>query len=267
MPELAEVEFYRKEWDPGLGHKVLRVHANTGARVYRDDASPSAIAPALTGRIFRASHAHGKNLLFAFSGGLWLGGHLGMSGKLLAKVADYPPERHDHLVLFFRHVSLVFSDYRMFGRLHLHRSKIEPEWWRALPPAILSPQFSADLVQSSLAKRARSPIKAALLDQSLFPGIGNWMADEILWRCGHYPGTFCSTLTKPEIRELWKTTRRISRDAVRIIGSDWSDPPETWLFNHRWKKGHLCPRCRTPLARDEIAGRTTCWCPKCQGEH
>jgi formamidopyrimidine-DNA glycosylase len=267
MPELAEVEFYRKEWNPGLGHKVLRVHANTGARVFRDCAAPDKLAPALTGKTYRASFAHGKNLLFAFSGNLWLGGHLGMSGKLTAKAPDYVPEKHDHLVLVFRDTALVFTDYRMFGRLVLDRCKREPEWWQALPPAILSARFTLGRMESHLARRSRSPLKAALLDQAIFPGVGNWMADEILWRCGHYPGALCATLTKPEARELWKVTRRISRDAVRIIGTDWSDPPDSWLFNHRWKKGQACPRCATPLARDEIAGRTTCWCPKCQGQH
>ena len=66
------------------------------------------------------------------------------------------------------------------------------------------------------------------------------------------------------IAPLRQTIQQVSQQAMETIGETWADPPDTWLFNHRWKDGGHCPRCRTPLIREDLRGRTCCWCPKCQ---
>ncbi|NJK91109.1 MAG: Fpg/Nei family DNA glycosylase, partial [Blastochloris sp.] len=83
----------------------------------------------------------------------------------------------------------------------------------------------------------------------------------ILWRASLHPRRSAGSLTPREIKTLWKHTQKVIRDALRVIGHDWSDPPNSWLFNHRWKDGGLCPKTKTPLIRETIAGRTTCWSP------
>lgn len=110
----------------------------------------------------------------------------------------------------------------------------------------------------------RSPVKGALLDQDTFPGIGNWMADEILWRAKLHPRRPCYSLDGEEFLHLHQTTRWVSREALRIIGTNWGEPPDTWLFQHRWKDGGLCPATGAPLRRETIAGRTTAWSPERQ---
>ncbi|MDB3941321.1 hypothetical protein N9406_10165, partial [Verrucomicrobiales bacterium] len=97
-------------------------------------------------------------------------------------------------------------------------------------------------------------------------GIGNWMADEICWRLQIPPATRSGELTDEQLDAVWKITRQVSRDALRVIGDDWKTPPNSWLFNHRWKDGGNCPRrgCGTGLERADLRGRTTCWCPQCQ---
>ncbi|HRQ87234.1 MAG TPA: Fpg/Nei family DNA glycosylase, partial [Bacteroidia bacterium] len=81
------------------------------------------------------------------------------------------------------------------------------------------------------------------------------------------PQTPAGTLDDSTIASLWKAARRVSREALRIVGTDWGDLPDAWLMNHRWRDGGLCPRrgCRAPLLRADLRGRTTCWCPRCQG--
>src|SRR5581483_7603101 len=97
MPELAEVEYFRKQWNHGLGQKILAVEFS-GKRVFRGVALPAASA-ALTGAKLLESRAHGKQMLFRFSGGAWLGVHLGMTGELRVLPPHAPRARHDHLVL------------------------------------------------------------------------------------------------------------------------------------------------------------------------
>jgi formamidopyrimidine-DNA glycosylase len=90
------------------------------------------------------------------------------------------------------------------------------------------------------------------------------MADEILWQARLHPRTPGGTLKAPAIARLHSKIQKVSEEAIRIIGRDWSDPPRTWLFLHRWEDGGNCPRCRRLLVRRPVGGRTTCWCPACQ---
>ena len=137
---------------------------------------------ALKGATYLRSEARAKLMCFRFSHDAWLGIHLGMTGKLRVEPPDFAPGTHDHLVLRQSARSLVFSDPRMFGRVHFHQGRETPGWWAKLPPAVTSPEFTLDLVRAFLRRRKRLAVKAALLVQTAFPGVGNWMADEILWR-------------------------------------------------------------------------------------
>src|SRR5687768_4536810 len=129
MPELAEVEFYRRRWDIGIGKPILRSHLNAKKRVLRG-IEASALEKALVGARFLGSKGHGKRMLFRFSGDVWLGVHLGMTGKLSVEAANFVPAKHDHLVLFQKERALVFHDPRMFGRIQFHKGKNAPDWWR-----------------------------------------------------------------------------------------------------------------------------------------
>ena len=259
MPELAEVAWYARQWDPGIGKRVVRTHVNARARVFRGE--DAAAFQSLCGRRLLRTETHGKQMLFVFSDGCWLGGHLGMTGELLAAPPPHEPEKHDHLVLHMEDAALVFRDPRMFGRWRLHTGAEPPEWWAVLPPQINSPQFTVAIVEQFLKRHARSPLKALLLDQAAFPGVGNWMADEAMWQLQLHPATPAGGV---DAAALHRALRLITRTALKTIGRDWSDPPRTWLFQHRWKAGGQCPRCAAELERGALRGRTACWCPVCQ---
>ena len=263
MPELAEVEFYRKQWDAGLGQRIERVALHEKKRLFRGSHARE-IARTLRGAKLLGSETRGKQMLFRFSHGAWLGVHLGMTGKLSAESAGFAPGKHDHLVLFQKTRALVFADARMFGRVRFHHGAALPEWWSSLPPAVTAREFTAARLREILRRRARAPLKALLLMQEFFPGIGNWMADEILWQSRLHPRTPAGALDPAAQRTLWRVSRAICRTALRTIGVDWSDPPAAWLIHRRWKKTGLCPRHRTALTHATIGGRTTAWCPHCQ---
>lgn len=263
MPELAEVEYFRKQWECGIGQRIARIALNGGKRTFRD-AGPERIAQVLRGAMLLGSETRGKQMAFRFSKNAWLGVHLGMTGKLHAAVADFTPGKHDHLVIFQRRRALVFSDPRMFGRIRFHEGKDAPRWWSDMPPAVLSREFTVARLREILRRRTRAPLKALLLMQEFFPGVGNWMADEILWQARLHPRALAGSLGEKPARELWKTARAICRTALKTIGEDWSDPPERWLIHHRWTKSGRCPRHRTALCHATIGGRTTAWCPRCQ---
>ncbi len=268
MPELAEVEFFRKRWSVGHGDKVTAVRFNAGKKVFRG-CDPAAIQRRLTGTTLLGSEAAAKQMLFRFSGRNWLGIHLGMTGELRVEPPAYAPGKHDHLVLIQKSRQLVFNDPRMFGAVLFHHGKEAPAWWTRIAPAVLSKKFTVEAVATFLKRRARAPIKAVLLMQEQFPGIGNWMADEILWRAAIHPKRAAGSLKPAEVRVLHRECRTVCKLALETIaGKGRYLPPDlnrhiprTWLFWHRWENGGLCPRTKKPLVREEVGGRTTCWSP------
>lgn len=263
MPELAEVEYFRRRWNSGIGHKVINVRLHAEKRIYRNSASND-IAEKVPGTSFLCSEAHGKQLLFRFSGNVWIGIHLGLTGKLRVETAQFTAEKHDHLVLVQSAQSLVLSDPRLFGAVRFHQGKSEPDWWANLPPSILAKQFTTELMSQFLQRHHRLPIKPALLLQQGFPGIGNWMADEILWRAKIRPQTLSGSISEAMRKTLWKTIRFVCRRAIQQISRDYSGPSAGWLFHERWGKQGQCPLHRIRLERETIGGRTTVWCSKCQ---
>jgi formamidopyrimidine-DNA glycosylase len=263
MPELAEVEANRRLWECCCGETVRRVELHERVRVFRSIKARA--IRSLVGSKLLGSEARGKLMLFRFSRNRWLSIHLGMSGRLRVESADFKPARHDHLALFQSKRTLVFTDPRQFGAVRFHIGKEAPDWWQALPPAVLSKQFTLEAMRDFLQRHARLPIKGTLLLQSGFPGVGNWMADEILWQARINPKRPTGRVTPELLERLWRKTRVVCSVAVRSIVEAYCEPPARWLFHERWSASGKCPRDGTELKRDTVAGRTSAWCPKCQG--
>ena len=263
MPELAEVEWFRKQWDAGRGEEVVELSVHARNRVFRGN-DVRELQRSLIGAKLLSSHTRGKRMLFKFSGEVWLGIHLGMTGKIRVEPANYRPGKHDHLVLFQRERALVFTDSRQFGRVRFHHGTDEPDWWKSDAPEINSGEFDQKFVDQFLDRHRKAPVKAALLMQNGFPGIGNWMADEILWRAKVLPSKRIRKLSAREHAELFRATKFVVRRSLETLGTDFSDPPRNWLIHQKWKRDGVCPIHRTPLRHATVAGRTTAWCPRCQ---
>jgi formamidopyrimidine-DNA glycosylase len=269
MPELAEAEFFRKRWHlAGRGQRITGVLAHERARVFRGT-DVAMLIQHLPGARFLDSEARAKQMIFRLGPRAWLGVHLGMSGELRAERSGYAPRKHDHLVLLTRRHALVFADPRMFGRVLFHLGDEPPDWWTKIAPAITSDEFTVDGVAAFVRRRSGAPIKAVLLMQERFPGIGNWMADEILWRAAIHPARRAGSLSEGETKTLWHECQKVCALALATIAGKGDDLPanlnvhipRSWLFWHRWEDGGLCPKTKQPLLRKEIGGRTTCWSP------
>ena len=263
MPELAEVEWYRKQWNTGLDDHIIDLSLHARNRVFRGK-NTCALKENLVGEKLLRSTTRGKRMLFKFSGDNWLGIHLGMTGEIRTESADFRPNKHDHLVLYQRERALVFTDSRQFGRVRFHYGKNQPDWWKSDVPKISSREFDQKFVDQFLDRHGKAPIKAVLLMQNGFSGIGNWMADEILWRAKVLPSKRAGKLTARERAAIFRATKFVVRKSLQTLGKDFSDPPRNWLIHQKWKRGGVCPRHRTPLRHATVGGRTTAWCPRCQ---
>ncbi|QXD33293.1 MAG: Fpg/Nei family DNA glycosylase [Verrucomicrobia bacterium TMED71] len=263
MPEFAEVAFFCRQWDPGKRRLVQSVQLNEKVRCFRD-VDPARLARKLKGNRLIGSRTHGKRMLFQLERETWLGVHLGMTGNLRIRSHDQFLEKHDHLALKTYIGWLVFNDQRQFGKIELFESSGLPKFWDELPLEVGSPKYDYDYFNSIIEKRKRGPLKSLLLMQEFFPGVGNWMADEILWKARVRPDRAAVSLSGPEKKSLFRAVKFVWDGALKYVAPDYSDPPKTWLFQHRWKAGGICPKTGEALSRRTIGGRTTCWSAKWQ---
>jgi formamidopyrimidine-DNA glycosylase len=247
VPELPEAERARLRLESILGRRIAAVD-DTDVYVCRPH-QPGEIASALVGHRFASAHRRGKFLWLETDDGPTLGLHLGMAGSIALEAPNEKPVWDRFTVEFDDGTRFALRDRRRLGR------------------AVLNPDFShvgpdaADVDRATFRARigrGTAPIKARLLDQGAISGVGNLLADEILWRARLSPHRPAGGLSTEELDGLRRAVRAAARDAIRNGGAHTGA-----IIAHR-KAGEACPRCRTPMARATVGGRTTWWCPTCQ---
>jgi formamidopyrimidine-DNA glycosylase len=264
MPELPEVETARRRAERHLaGRRIVEVGAAPDPLVF-EGIGPRRFAAALRGRRVVAVRRRGKHLWMELDRRPYPMFHFGMSGAFALYRDGEPRPRFWKVELAVEGGRrLALSDPRRFGRIRLQR---DPERERPLaglgfdvleelPPA-------RDLVPV-LSRRA-APVKAVLLDQSLFAGVGNWIADEVLYQAGLDPRRPASSLSREEVGRLRARTRAVVRRAVSV-DADAARFPRTWLFHHRWGREDGARTARgEPIVHLTVGGRTTAWVPSRQ---
>jgi formamidopyrimidine-DNA glycosylase len=257
MPELPEVETARRRAQRALrGRRIVAVAVVADPIVY-DGVSPARFAAALRGRRVVAVHRKGKHLWMELDRPPHALFHFGMTGEFeLYGDGDERPRFWKVEIAVDGGTRLAITDPRRLGRLRLRRDpEREPpisllgfDVLRGLPPA-------REL--AALLARRGAPAKAVLLDQSVFAGVGNWIADEALYQAAIDPRRPASSLSIAEVARLRTRLHGIVRLAVDV-GADDARYPRTWLFHHRWGRRTGSRTARgEPIVHVTVGGRTT----------
>ncbi len=295
MPELPEVECVRRSLERLIvGRRVESVRV-TRRDVIRGESSATALLQHDgIDRVLR----HGKQLALVSGTGRCVCVHLGMSGQLCVLPAGdayrggpAPIERtngrtssngrplippHTHVIWRFEDGSAMrFTDPRRFGGLwtFAQLDALAGRRWSALGPDALT------ITPSDLYHRlsaTRRPLKAALLDQALVAGLGNIYVDELLFGAGLHPLTPAGKVDRALAGSLVGRMRTLLTRAIERGGSSLRDYVDadnqrgSQQDRHRvyGRSGLQCSRraCSATICSDQIAGRTTAWCPSCQPE-
>jgi formamidopyrimidine-DNA glycosylase len=260
MPELAEVEKYRRLAEKTLGREVAEVFAPDDWYLKGGLTAP-AVKGALVGRSFTAARRIGKQLLLDTDGdGPVLGLHFGMAGRLIvdseAAITDLWAASNEELEKWDRFAIRFVDggDLRMRDSRRLGGVTLDPRESRLGPDALT---VTLGQLRTALG-RSTAPLKARLMDQQRLAGVGNLAADEALWRAGLDPRREARSLTENELRRLQRHLRRTMVDLLNRGGSHTGD-----LMPERIAAG-VCPKDGAPLMRTKVGGRTTWWCPKHQ---
>ncbi len=280
MPELPEVETVRRGLQPVLeGQRIAQ------ALVRRDGLRwpfPQRMAERLTGTTVTGLTRRAKYLLASLDSGETLIVHLGMSGRMLVSgvglsqfVHQLPtPEKHDHVVLEIETGACVtFNDARRFGMMDLVATECvhHHPLLAGLGPEPLGNDFNALVLATAFAGR-KSPIKSALLDQTIVAGLGNIYVCEALWRAGINPLRLAGEVGPVDL--LVRVIREVLSEAIEAGGASLRDHRQTngelGYFQHSFSVyGHEGRPCRTLgcsgiVGRIVQAGRSTFYCEKCQ---
>jgi len=262
VPELPEIEAYRRLAEGALGRRVERAVIGD-RRFVRGPTSPRHLQAALAGSVFETARRHGKLLVLDLGGpgaGRSLGVRFGMTGRLLldghagVEHLVYSSDRDEaawdrFLVRFEDGGRMVVRDPRLLGGVEL-----DPDESALGPDALV---VTAAQLRHAL-EHSAVPLKARLMDQHRLAGVGNLIADEVLWRASLAPHRRSSSLTPADYRRLHRHLRQTLDDLMARGGSHLGDlMPERVV-------GGRCPRDGTELVRSTVGGRTSWWCPRHQ---
>jgi formamidopyrimidine-DNA glycosylase len=269
MPELPEVESARAVISQAAVDRLIVGVDDSDTYVCRPH-PPGDIRAALLGRRLSAVHRRGKSMWCETSPaadtaepGPVLGIHLGMSGKIVitdgrgreSEGGDYWRRGRAPGDYRFTRFSLTFADSGMLLLVdprRLGRVRLDP------PVEVLGPD-ALDVTPAQFRaafSRGTAPVKARLLNQHAIAGIGNLLADQILWKGKINPARPVGQLTRAEVERLLKATRATVASAV-ANGGVHNLP----VVASRTRDA-TCPRCGAPMAHGTVGGRTTWWCSR-----
>lgn len=273
MPELPEVETIANGVHERInGQTILAVWTSNKPQTFKSP--PAQIVDTLTGTRMMRVYRVGKTIVIdlalpssASEGASQFLIYLGMTGRLLVSPPDTPIPPHTHAILSLSGGrELRFVDARRFGRLSVSAPSQSYIGTGREPLTISLEDFIA------LFRGRKTPIKAALLNQSLLHGVGNIYADEGLFRAGIRPRRHAGRLTRAQLSRLRDGLQTVLLHAIQLGGSSVSDYVDAdgvrgfFQLEHRvyMRTGQLCLVCKTPIQRILVGGRGTHFCPNCQ---
>jgi formamidopyrimidine-DNA glycosylase len=276
MPELPEVETVVRGLRNALPGRTI-----AGLRLGKTDfiEDPGALESSLPGARIEEVRRFGKFIGLRLAGGAagngaaapgrWLFVHLGMTGRLTVSPPEAPAWPHTHVWFSLDNArELRYADPRRFGQMRLVDEAGLPAFLSRLGGEPLEVSFA----EFSGAIGRRAMIKALLLNQSVFRGLGNIYTDESLWSARIHPRRNGARLSAAERTALYRAMRRILAQAIRMGGSSVSDYVDSegnrgfFQLRHNAydREGKPCRRCGARIRRIFVAGRSSYFCPRCQ---
>lgn len=258
MPELPEVELFRRRMSEHiLGQEIMSVQTHNEGRMLPDGLAQ--LQQVSIGKAVESTTRIGKYLFLHLSGGPMLLWHFGMTGSPKVRKLDQAPHKHARVMFeLANEQSLDFVSPRKFSRIKIVHDIAHYQQEHKLGEDALS--ISVEDFQQAFARKKTGPVKSALLEQRYFAGVGNWIADEMLFQARIHPELPCQDLTSTQLVTLHRLMQQIMLEAIDFDG-EYGDLPPQYMVSHRWGDG-LCPTCGDPLTKIEVGGRRTYFCAR-----
>jgi formamidopyrimidine-DNA glycosylase len=274
MPELPEVETVAQGIQKrALGRRITEVEVRHSGVIAGD---PEQFARGVEGRVIQKVSRKGKALVLDLAADdreppRYLLVRLGMTGVFMVTPRDteWGPHTHVRLALDDGAEEIRYRDVRRFGRL---RSCTREELDAVLGGLGPDAQRMTESHFLAAMRGRKGAIKSWLMNQQMFAGLGNIYADEALYAAQIHPLAQPGRVPEDAAHRLYKAIGKVLKHAVQLRGTSFSDyldaegRPGGFLNRLRvyQKTGEPCERCRTPIRRLVIGGRSSHFCPQCQ---
>lgn len=265
MPELAEVETTRRDLSKYIiGEKILNTNIYLDKLVFNK--KEYFITETINEKVYDVKR-RGKYLLFELKE-KFIVIHFKMEGRFYLK-NEYIKEKHDYAIFEFDKFSLHFNDPRLFGNMQIiYKADINNFFKeKKLGLEYDDINLTAKYLKNCF-KNKKIIIKKALLDQKYITGIGNIYADEILFRSKINPKNMAKNITYNKLKEIIENTKIIFEESLACKGTYPNIDGKRGTYE-KYLKVHLrkdkaCFVCDTKIIKEQIGGRGTYYCPKCQ---
>lgn len=274
MPELPEVETVKRGLEPFMQGKVIQSVClkRKNLRI----PFPPNLKNTVEGKQCLTLRRRGKYMAIDIDGGQSLIVHLGMSGsfRIITDPNAIQIKAHDHVIITMETgTTIIYNDPRRFGMMFTVLTDHENTHpaFAVMGPEPLGNAFNGEaLIQKT--KNKKSPIKTALLDQSVVAGVGNIYACEALYLAGISPLRPANTLSEEEAETLAAAIKTVLQDAINSGGSSLRDHKQVdgtmGYFQHRFnvygREGEKCPETGDTILKIVQSGRSTFYCPQKQ---
>jgi len=266
MPELPEVETIRSQLSEYLPFKILSLSTTPELKknILHTELD-------IKNKSIIKINRKGKMLDFELDDGSHLLSHLGMTGTWLIG-EKIPSGKHTHLSLIGKSHTLAYDDPRRFGHLYYYSDKEAREKLSELGMDLADPQLDLDYITRAIKRYPERALKVTLLDQKLFAGSGNYIANEICARAGIRPTRACRLVKKGEFPKILKAVHQVIGPAITSGGTTFQGGYRDSTGQKGQGVQHLvvfyqkiCQMCKvTPVKKIILAQRGTYYCPKCQ---
>ncbi|CAM8964914.1 unnamed protein product [Rhodiola kirilowii] len=276
MPELPEVEAARRAiQDHCIGKIIKRAVIADDSKVI-DSVSSVHFQASLLGKTLLSAHRKGKNMWIQLDSPPFPSFQFGMSGAIhikgisvskykrsIVKDSDEWPSKYSKfLVELDDGLELSFTDPRRFAKVRLLQDPVSvPPISELGPDAFLEPMNLDDFF--NLLSKKKIAIKALLLDQKFISGIGNWIADEVLYQARIHPQQNACSLSKETCATLLQCIKKVIESAIEV-GADSSQYPDKWIFHFREKRLGKAFIDGKKIDFITAGGRTTAYVPELQ---
>jgi formamidopyrimidine-DNA glycosylase len=264
MPELPEVETIRSQLSHYLPFKIESFSTTQGLKqnILHTELP-------IKGKTIVEIKRKGKMLDFVFDDNSHLLSHLGMTGTWLVG-ETIKSGKHTHLTLKSKTHTLAFDDPRRFGHMYFY-SAVEASRKLAELGTDLT-EITLEELTESIKRYPERALKVTLLDQKLFAGSGNYIANEICARAKIRPTRKCKNVKKDEFPKIYQAIKLVLEPALKSGGTTFQGGYRDSTGERGQGVQHLvvfyqktCQMCKkTPVKKIILAQRGTYFCPHCQ---
>jgi len=283
MPELPEVEVVTRSLKKTIKNlKIIKITVNNRNLRFK---LPRNFENILKNKIVKNIKRKSKYIVLDLGSHFYVILHLGMSGTLhipskksITNLSFYNnptlPKKHNHVIIYFDKIKLIYNDPRRFGYFKILNNKYDLDnYFTRIGPEALDKGFNLEYLKNKI-KNKKKNIKNFLLDQKIVAGLGNIYVNEILHKSQILPMKSVSKLSTNDLTKIIKYSRITLINAIKFGGSSIKDFKGVsggggsfqTKFNVYDRENQKCTKsmCKGIIRKRYISNRSTFICNICQ---